>query len=134
MKKILVIVFYIFTFQSFFSQTDTDCVILDGLIDTVSCDNEQLIVELSFCQESNLYQDGVVTDLHGNEKFYFIYKYSKNLQLKKIVIWTFKWNNGGFETLDKIGVLKIKEGKNKLSIKRGYSLDKLFLSSIIKLQ
>lgn len=118
---------YIFLFSLFVSlsihgQTKTNCSILDGKIDTIVCSEENMIVELYFCQSNGLYHNGLVTDINGKEKFCFDYSYDKNNNLKNITFWTFEWQKSGYVTKDKIGVLKTSGGKQKLIVKKGFTL------------
>ena len=91
-----------------------------------------MIVELSFCESNRLYQDGIVTDINGKEEFCFYYTYDNKSKLKKITFWTFAWKNSGYETREKIGTLKIVNGKQELNIKNKYKLDTNFVKTITK--
>lgn len=132
MKHILYIFFSFFTVLSASSQTKSNCPILDGKTDTVTCEGRKIQIELSFCQSNGLYQDGVASDMNGKEEFCFFYNYDKNNNLKSITFWTFQWNNGGLITKDKIG-LKISGDKQKLIIKRGFTLNEDFVKLVTKM-
>lgn len=132
MKFILCISFSLFTVITTNSQTKSNCPIIDGKTDTVSCDGRKLQIELSLCESNGLFQDGVATDMNGKEEFCFYYNYDKLNKLKSITFWTFQWKNGGYVTKDKIGVLKINGDKQELIIKRGFTLNRDFVKLVTK--
>lgn len=132
MKLILYIILSICSILTVNSQTKSNCSVLDGKTDTVSCDGRKLQIELSFCESNGLFQDGVVTDINGKEEFCFYYNYDKLNKLKSITFWTFQWKNGGYVTKDKIGVLKISGDKQELIIKKGFTLNRDFVKLVTK--
>lgn len=91
-----------------------------------------MILGLHFCESNGQYHDGMLTDIDFNEVFCFLYKYDKKNNLTKITFWTFQWKDGGFVTTNKIGVLKIKRGKQKLYIKKGFTLNRDFVKLVTK--
>ena len=115
-----------------YGQTKKDCSILGGKTDTVICGDKKMILELNFCESNGLYQDGTVTDINGKEEFCFFYTYDNKNHLKKITFWTFVWKNSGYETKEKIGVLKIVNEQQELIIKNKYKLDPTFVKTITK--
>ncbi len=133
MKSTLHLFFLLFIVFTTNSQTKSDCSILDGKTDTVSCEGKKIQIELSFCESSGLFQDGLATDLNGKEEFCFYYNYDKKNNLKSITFWTFQWKNGGYTTKDKIGVLKINGEKQKLIIKSGFTLSRDFIKLVTKI-
>jgi hypothetical protein len=132
MKYILYIFFTLFTVPIANAQIKSNCPILDGKMDTVFCEGRKIQIELSFCESNGLFQDGVATDMNGNEEFCFYYNYDKLNKLKSITFWTFQWKNGGYVTKNKIGVLKISGDKQELIIKRGFTLSRDFVKLVTK--
>ena len=133
MIRIIVLFTFIFILNFHINaQNKKDCNLLDGITDTIICDQKKLILDLHFCEFNKLYHDGVLTDINGKEEFVFFYIYDSQNKIKKITFWTFEWKNGGYVTTDKIGELKFDEGKEKLNVKSNFLLSREFVKLITK--
>ena len=131
-KLILLIAIICCSTLASIAQKKNDCPVLDGRTDTIICNDKKMLLDLSFCESNGQYHDGVLTDIDGKEEFCFFYKYDNKNNLTKITFWTFQWNNGGYVTKDKIGVLKIRGNKQQLIVKRGFTLSLDFVKHITK--
>lgn len=87
---------------------------------------------MSYCQDSKLFQDGVVTDKAGNAVFCFIYVYDKRNNLKSIIFREFMWTENGYRTLNKIAKLRVQEG-NQLKVFGHNRLSPDFIKYITKI-
>ena len=89
---------------------------LDGWNDTISIENENYILDLEYCEETKVYQQGVLTRPGGEEVCIFFFSYNGKNELKKVVFWNFIWIESGITTSDKIAVVKYKDDVSKTKL------------------
>ena len=108
------------------------CKVIETKTDTIECDTKKMIIQLDYCEQNGLYQEGIVTDINEVAEFCFFYKYNNRNELEKITFWTFEWSGSGYRTKEKIANLYFVKNKSKLVIKGKYDLNYEFVKRITK--